>query len=396
MKPFGLYIHIPFCSHICHYCDFSKTANFNDEHTVQYFRILESQFKHWMARSELTNVTFSSVFFGGGTPGLFSREYQSLIDTISPYLRNEAEITIECNPKNITSESLKTWKNLGFNRISIGVQSFQNEGLKALTRDHTESQSRAAVSLAAEFIENINIDLIYGWSGQTKNSWENDIKSALNLPIKHLSLYSLTFEGQTPFARSLRRGLMKELPDSFLADTYEYARNILKQNQFHHEEISNWAKENFASRHNHLYWQSDYYVGIGCGAHGFIPSDAGTDHLLIGKRYSYTKDLRQYLRESQTAGEIGVAIYEEDRTSESWLFEYIGCALRCAEGVDLQEIESRGWTLKLTSQMTEAINQGTVMFKNNIFSLIPSEWFRETSWSYLLSQCFIRGQIRNH
>ncbi|MCX6127241.1 MAG: radical SAM family heme chaperone HemW [Proteobacteria bacterium] len=382
-KPFGLYIHIPFCARLCHYCDFAKTANFDDNHVKRYFSTVEEQLSHWL-KFLGTEHKFTSVFFGGGTPGLFGREYQGIFQRFLPYLADHAEISLEANPNNITKERVSIWKDLGVNRLSIGVQTYDPIGLAAMTRDHSAKEAVAAIELALTMIPNINGDLIYGWPGQSRESWGQDLQKMSTLGVSHLSLYALTFEGKTPFARAERRGAMKAMPDEEQYWCYRTAQRHLALAGFQQEEVSNWAAESESCRHNSLYWRGDPFVGLGAGAHGFVPHDSDP----IGLRYSYPGDLRKFLLECGGASRSEGWIVDSARNQESWLMEYVGCGLRCNTGIDLQRIGVMGFRFEPTNLLQEALAQGQVMRQGNAITLTADEWFRETAWSGEFLKCF--------
>lgn len=376
-KPLGLYIHIPFCARLCHYCDFAKTANFDANHVKQYFAVLTSQLKSWLLH--MPEVKFTSVFFGGGTPGLFVYEYEEFLHTLSPHLTANAEVTLESNPKNILEPSLNAWRAMGINRISIGVQSFDPTGLKTLTRDHTAAEAVRAIDLAKSVIPNVNADLIYGWSEQTIASWRRDLQYMVDLGITHISLYALTLEGNTPFARAHRRGKLVPTPDEFQEECYLHAMEYLKASGYGHEEISNWSKPGFSCRHNWLYWSADSFVGIGAGAHGYISDDS-----TFGLRYSYPGDLRAYLRDCAEGQRESGMLKDLGRGAEEWLMEYIGCSLRTEQGIDLQRINSQGWTFEPTAQVVQALAEGILKREQHRLILDRPDWFRETGWSGLV------------
>jgi oxygen-independent coproporphyrinogen-3 oxidase len=387
VKPFGLYVHIPFCSRLCHYCDFAKTANYTAEHVTEYISALRSQLLEWNRLLEDGNK-FSSVFFGGGTPGVLSSEYESLMELIHNLILPGAEITLESNPANVTVDNIRTWKSLGFNRLSVGIQSFDTQGIKTLTSHHTSEEALRALTLAAKHFAKSNGDLIYGWPGQTVSSWDRDLDSMLSTGVNHLSLYALTYEGHTPFARAERRGAMQSASGDELAGYYERACEVLGQNGFDHEEISNWSLPSGGCDHNWLYWRSDYFVGIGAGAHGFID-----DGSAIGLRYSYPGDLRQFLRSARSqkvnlerspSSIIGATggIIDKDRDKQSWLLEYVGCALRSKEGVDLELIGRCGFSFVPNAKINRAIAEGLLICSNNRLFATEPEWFRETAWSF--------------
>lgn len=381
----GLYVHIPFCAKLCHYCDFAKTANFEANHVKSYFEILNKQLASWTARLG-TETRFTSVFFGGGTPGLFTEEYRTFFKTLFPYLSPNAEITLESNPNNISEESLRAWQSLGINRISIGVQSFDPIGLKTMTRDHSAPEAVRAIDLARQIIPNVNADLIYGWPGQTSESWQRDLQYMIDLGVTHLSLYALTLEGNTPFARAHRRGKLVPKTDEFQEQCYETAREMLGKAHFIHEEISNWSKTGFSCRHNWLYWSAKPFIGIGAGAFGFIVDQEVDD---VGVRYSYPGDLRTFLKECASGKWDDGFIEDKGRGGEEWLMEYVGCGLRTEQGIDLKAIEHRGFRFKPSSLIERALRDGILAIKDQRLTLTPKEWFRETSWSGLVLDCYL-------
>jgi oxygen-independent coproporphyrinogen-3 oxidase len=383
-NPFGLYVHIPFCAKICHYCDFAKTANFSHDHVTSYMDALVRQLKAWsyvIPKQE----KFTSVFFGGGTPGLLTTELAPLMNLIQEMTVSDAEITIEANPANVTAENLKIWRMLGMNRISIGVQSFDDVGLKSLTRDHSSAEAQKALELASKSFPKSNGDLIYGWSGQTMASWRRDLEMMIDSGVNHMSLYALTYEGQTPFARAERRGVMEATSGDDVASLYDVACEVLRDRGFDHEEISNWSRPGQTCKHNWLYWLGDKYVGIGAGAHGFVD-----DRSAMGLRYHYDGDLRRFLRSTADVDVVGDVtsviektggVVDRDRDLQSWLLEYIGCGLRSKQGVSLELLNSKGFSFKPSPVLQRALADGLIYVGNESIKLSESEWFRETAWS---------------
>jgi oxygen-independent coproporphyrinogen-3 oxidase len=384
-QPFGLYVHIPFCSAVCHYCDFAKTANFNNSHLKDYLSLLESQllaWKNFLGQSQ----KFTSVFFGGGTPGLITHDYSNLMSIIREMIVPNAETTIEANPDNVTEENIKIWRELGFNRLSIGVQTFDPKGLGDLTRQHDARTALRALELAAKYFPKSNGDLIYGWHGQDLGSWDNDLKTMVSTGVNHVSLYALTYEGQTPFVRAEQRGKREQMSDDELAERYELACEKLALAGFNHEEISNWSKGQATCDHNWLYWRGNHYVGIGAGAHGFID-----DGSVIGLRYSFPSDFRAMLRQEKNKGNfqsigdmvagIGGRI-DKSRDLESWKLEYVGCGLRSKGGIDLEFLGAHGFSFNPTPRISRAAADGKIVITGQKLILDKKDWFLETAWAF--------------
>jgi oxygen-independent coproporphyrinogen III oxidase len=382
---FGLYVHIPFCAAICHYCDFAKTANFSEKHIQDYMDILEKQLLVWKSFL-VPSQKFSSVFFGGGTPSLLTHEYAKIMSIISEMINPDAEVTLEANPDHVRAESVKAWRELGFNRITIGIQSFDPLGLKDLTRLHDVKAAINALDLAVQTFPKTNGDLIYGWQGQSLKSWENDLSLLASTGVNHISLYALTYEGHTPFVRAEVRGMREQMSDEQLAAHYELACEKLSDLGFRHEEISNWAKDLGSCDHNWIYWRGDNYVSIGAGAHGFV--DDGSD---IGLRYSLPRDFRVSLRrgiDSRDYNDVkdlirGIGGQIDDlRDVESWKLEYVGCGLRSAEGIDLNQLKARGLAFVPNAKIQRALLEGKVSHRKQHLILDQKEWFRETGWAF--------------
>lgn len=411
----GLYIHIPFCSFLCHYCDFAKTANFDAILVQDYFAAILKQWHTIVDHLERTSgrrVSLSSVYFGGGTPSLFTTEYTNLLRAVYDRLDPDAEISMECNPKNINQSALNVWKGLGVNRLSIGVQTLQKKGLAVLTRDHDASTALRGLELAMHTIANVNMDLIYGWPGQNQNGgqadahapdlWASDLQQLINSGVPHASLYSLTYEDRTPFGRMARRGKIYPETDEALAGHYGLAREMLGNAGFEHDEVSNWARPGFTCRHNWLYWDFKNFIGIGAGSHGFLPvsvTSPDRDHGELdsgaeidqGIRYAFPRDVRSFLRHSPQSvhqgsttaliRELGGEI-DEGRDSDSALIEYVGGALRTRHGIDLSFCEKiTGQAFSPRPLIVEALKRQIAWRDGPRLHFAPAEWFRENSWA---------------
>lgn len=265
----GIYLHIPFCRKRCHYCDFFKSTDLS-----QKARLLEGLKKEMESRSsELASEEINTIYLGGGTPSvLLVDELKGLLDTIFLNYRvsPEAEITMEANPDDLSQAVLSFLREIGFNRLSMGIQSFSETDLKLMNRRHGVMQAIQSVKWAKTAgFRNISIDLIYGLPNQTLEEWERNVQVAVQLDVQHISAYNLTYHEGTVFYDQLKKGILKELPDELSLQQFEILIRILKDAGFEHYEISNFCKPGFYSKHNSSYWKNQKYLGVGPSAHSF-------------------------------------------------------------------------------------------------------------------------------
>ncbi|MDP2337757.1 MAG: radical SAM family heme chaperone HemW [Bacteroidota bacterium] len=265
----GIYIHIPFCRKRCHYCDFFKSTDFS-----QKVRLLAGLKKELESRpSELATEEITTIYLGGGTPSvLLIDELKDLLSTINQnyQVSPEAEITLEANPDDLSQATLSAIRQVGFNRLSMGVQSFSESDLKLMNRRHGVMQAIQSVKWAKKAgFSNISIDLIYGLPNQTLEEWERNVRIAVELDVQHISAYNLTYHEGTVFYDRLKKGILKELPDELSLQQFEILIRILKKAGFEHYEISNFCKPGLYSRHNSSYWKSKKYLGVGPSAHSY-------------------------------------------------------------------------------------------------------------------------------
>lgn len=393
MSEIGVYFHIPFCQHICHYCDFAKTARWQKDSVDLYFKALHSQLVQWIKHFVLPFACkVKSINFGGGTPGLFANHYRPLLAELQPFISKETEISLEANPNNCTLENLQIWSELGFNRLSVGIQTFNQDGLHFLKRDHDTQDGLSAIEQASKYFSNLNVDLIYGWENQTLKLWLNDLKTLLRLPISHCSLYSLTYAKTTPIGRAYLRNKLSGPGDDTLVAMYERACDILSEQGWIHDEVSNWSKPGHECLHNFLYWSQGYYLGLGVGACGFIPTGP------YGLRFSMAPKLALFLKQSDDINLIPSILngidsqlcHIEQRNGDDWLTEYVGCALRCLRGVDLRRAKDvTGKDFKPRRITADALSRGILQIINNSLLLEEREWIRETSWSLEVLDSFV-------
>jgi oxygen-independent coproporphyrinogen-3 oxidase len=305
-KEIAVYIHVPFCSSKCHYCDFASFAGIN--HLMEpYLNALLEELA--ASRNVHGGSKASSIFIGGGTPSMLSPEMtekimKSVVDVFPPSL--SAEISIEVNPDSVTEAVLKRYQEIGFNRLSIGVQSFNDRLLKNLGRAHDSHKATTAFGSARRAgFNNISVDLIFGIQDQTSKDFNADLERAISLGPDHISTYQLTVEEGTPLWEMSAAGTIKLPEDDKQLEMYETAIKVLKNAGYIHYEVSNFAKPGKECRHNIAYWMGDEFIGYGNGAHSFIE----------GCRYANPDDPEDYIYEIDTAGRAGVEILadEEDK-----------------------------------------------------------------------------------
>lgn len=265
----GLYIHIPFCKQACNYC------NFHFSTSLQHVEaILESMCKEIQQKAHLLNAEqLQTIYFGGGSPSILTtKQLQSIVNCIQNTVNTKhvIEMTLEANPDDMSAEKLNDWLSLGFNRLSVGIQSFRDEDLKMMNRAHNQEQAIAAIKVAQQIgFNNLSIDLIYGIPGLSNADWINNLATAISLNIPHISSYCLTVEPKTVLAHQIKNKQIQALDDEQANIQFMLLIEQLAANGIEQYEISNFAKSGFESKHNSAYWQGVHYIGIGPGAHSF-------------------------------------------------------------------------------------------------------------------------------
>jgi oxygen-independent coproporphyrinogen-3 oxidase len=321
----GIYIHIPFCRKRCHYCDFFKSTDLSYKS-----RLLDCLSKELKIRaSELVSESISTIYLGGGTPSvLVIDELHNLLNIIrnNYQVDDNAEITLEANPDDLNQAKLSALKQIGFNRLSMGIQSFSEADLKLMNRRHGVMQAVQSVKWAkyAGF-SNISVDLIYGLPNQTLEEWERNVQIAVDLDVQHISAYHLTYHEGTVFYDQLRKGILKELPDETSLQQFEILVRTLKGAGFEHYEISNFCKPGFYSKHNSSYWKNQKYLGIGPSAHSFDLDSRRWNVASIAKYIDGIENNQQYFEEE--------ILTEQDRYND-----FIITGLRTSWGISKKVI----------------------------------------------------------
>lgn len=342
--PQNAYIHIPFCNSKCFYCAFISTCNLKLEtgYLISLLKDIDTNYQK--------NV-LSTLYYGGGTPSLLPLEHVKKIQN-KFILDKNSEVTFEINPENVSIQYLQGLKDIGINRLSIGIQSFNNSILKLIGRKHTAEQGLTTIELAQNVgFDNISLDFIYGLPTQSLEGFINDLKTAINLGIPHISLYGLKIEENSVFGKKTPKNLPNE--DS-QADMYLEAINILKD--FNHYEISNFAKNGYESRHNLTYWQNRPYYGFGCGAHGYENNI----------RYANSFRIHEYMKTPLTRD------YCHFETEEERLEEEIFLGFRISKGLNINEINKKfdiDFCQKYKDILNKYIETGHIIKTDNGFRL---------------------------
>lgn len=362
----GLYIHVPFCRQACRYCDFYfiVSLKYRDEYVSALLKELTQRSKQPGAEEIRT------IYLGGGTPSVLSKEQlQKIIERIHHdySVMESAEITIEANPDDLTEDYLRFLKKIGFNRLSVGVQSFRGVDLDLMRRSHNEQQARECLEQAhiAGF-NNISMDLIYGVPGLSLSGWEENLHITMEQPVTHISAYHLTYEPGTVFHHWRKKGRLAELPEQTSIDQYHALRKISGAGGFEHYEISNFAREGFRSRHNSNYWTGKHYMGFGPSAHSFN-----------GKERSWNvSSLKQYLEKMERGEDVSES---EELSTRDKYHDYLLTSLRTAEGAEIGFIRKyfgASFAQDLIGKSQIFIKKEELVFNNGALRMTPGGWLK--------------------
>lgn len=326
----GLYIHVPFCAQKCYYCDFNS-YKINSNQKKEYLINIEREMKFY--KGEFKDKCFDTVFFGGGTPSILTvSELKELVNNINENfnIKNDAEITIECNPGTINREKLEAMKKMGINRLSIGLQATQNYHLKSIGRIHTYEEFEKNYYDALDIgFENINIDLMYALPNQKTQEWKDTLDKIIKLNPSHISAYSLILEEGTKLYDMYQNKEFELLDEDTDINMYNYTIDTLKRHGYNQYEISNYSKENLECKHNIIYWKCDNYLGLGPGASGFIGDT----------RYSNIEDICEYNK--CIMQNIRPVSEEIELTKKDKIEEFIFMGLRMNEGINIDVFKER-------------------------------------------------------
>lgn len=323
----GIYIHIPFCKQACYYCDFhfSTSLKRKSELLVALKKELE------IRKEELDGERIDTIYFGGGTPSLLEiSEIIELIQTVYTFysVSDRPEITLEANPDDLDSITIQKLAETPINRLSIGIQSFDERDLKLMHRAHTAQEALTSLETASHYFSNISVDLIYGIPGMTMKRWKNNVQQVIDLGIPHVSCYALTVEERTALHSLIRKGNIPKPDEGVAHDHFMTLIRLLKANGYIHYELSNFSKPDFFSKNNSSYWLGKKYLGIGPSAHSFD-----------GERRSWNISNNTLYIRAVERGELPLEV--ELLSAKDRYNEYIMTGLRTMWGIDMQRVATQ-------------------------------------------------------
>lgn len=362
MKELSIYIHIPFCDHKCIYCDFYSIINYDN---VSNYLIQLKEEINYYSQLYASGREVISIFFGGGTPSFMEPEYISEIITYIKQnfqVSNKVEITLETNPGTVDEKKLKNFKQANVNRISIGVQSFDENELKFLTRIHDSKTAIETVHAAENAgFEDISVDLIFNLPNQSKETWQNNLIQAVNLPITHISTYSLILEKGTILNKLVIDGKVKMQDSDYDADLYEKTIDILLDKGFIQYEVSNFCLPGYECEHNNAYWRYKDYLGFGTSAHSFVD----------GKRWWNYSSLNFYI-EKISKNHEAIAGYEK-LTTQQMHDEYVMLAMR-SKGLCISDYKNYfkdNWLKESFDTLNKLKTDGYLSIDDNFIKFTP-------------------------
>ncbi|MGI6206166.1 MAG: radical SAM family heme chaperone HemW [Anaerovoracaceae bacterium] len=409
----GIYVHVPFCVRKCLYCDFNSYSGCTDEQQKRYFEALYKEAELLFPGGKMSRIMNNAfgeggslaekeasgdggqrpekrgdggvycdeygepadtLFIGGGTPSSVDPRYIARLAEKLP-LAPGAEMSIECNPGTLSGEKLDIYRSAGFNRLSIGVQSFINSELKVLGRIHDASTAEKTIMEARRHgFDNINIDLMFGFPSQTMESWKETLGRALSFEPDHISFYSLQIEEGTPFHDMFRSGDLEQVSDELNRDMYHYAVNFLREHGYHHYEISNAALPGRECRHNLKYWTMAPYIGLGAGAHSFYgstrrynPSGLEEYCSMIERAYERRGGSVPYYINGAGEDDPAETDFSESENMDDLISDCMFTGLRLTDGIDDREFRRMfgiGLEERFGAQIRKYTSEGLMTFEN--------------------------------
>jgi oxygen-independent coproporphyrinogen-3 oxidase len=350
----GIYIHIPFCKQACHYCDFHFSTSLKKKDDLLNALVKELELR----KDEFKNQTVETIYFGGGTPSLLTKDEIELI--INSVYKNykvieNPEITLEANPDDLSKEQINSLANTEINRLSIGIQSFFEDDLKLMNRAHNAKEAKQCLDEATKHFQNISVDLIYGIPGLGNERWIENIETVLSYNIPHISSYALTVEPKTALETFIKKGVIKNVDDDLAQEQFHILIEKLETAGFVHYELSNFGKPEYFSKNNSAYWLGKPYLGIGPSAHSFNGNERGWN---VRNNSKYIKSLEQKI----------VPIETETLSITDKYNEYVMTGLRTVWGVSLEKVEQdfgQQYKNYLLEHSQKHINEHLLYLDNN-------------------------------
>ena len=362
----GIYIHIPFCKQACHYCDFHFSTSLKKKDEM----VLALSKEIALRKNEFKDEIVETIYFGGGTPSILDiADIQLLISAVYKNYNviNNAEITIEANPDDLSEQRLTELSNNRINRLSIGIQSFFEDDLKLMNRAHNSAEAIKCLEIATKYFNNISIDLIYGVPGMSDDKWMQNVEMALSFNVPHISSYALTVEPKTALHSFIQKGIIP-MPDDEVAQEHFYLLvDKLEENGFIHYELSNFGKENYFSKNNSSYWQGKKYLGIGPSAHSY---DGVSRSWNVSNNSVYIKSISVNQLPSET----------ETLTTTDRYNEYVMTGLRTIWGISLKRIEC-----DFGQSYLDYLNQQSAKYIDDHLLFIDDDVLRTTKSGKFLS-----------
>jgi len=374
LNSFGIYIHIPFCKQACHYCDFHFSTSLKKKG-----ELIDALCEELRIRMDELKGAVETIYFGGGTPSLLTpAELKQILDTISTHyaISENPEITLEANPDDLVDETLNqevapanskllAFKELGINRLSIGIQSFFEKDLEFMNRAHTNIEALECIEIAKKHFSNISIDLIYGIPEMSNTRWEKNVKTAIDLGVPHLSCYALTVEPKTALKKFIDAGKVPPVDENAAREHYEILLDLMVEAGYLNYEFSNFGKLGFQSKNNTAYWEGKPYMGIGPSAHSY---DGGSRSWNVPNNSRYIKSI--------AAGELPSE--KEILTKTDKYNEYIMTALRTEKGVSLRNVEEEfgvDFLEYLMSQAFKPLRNGDLVMEDKTLRIARKSRF---------------------
>ena len=351
----GIYIHIPYCKQACHYCNYHFSTSLNNKESV-----INSMLKEIEIKSVGSNDLIQTIYFGGGTPSFFAtKEINKIINSIFEkfQISENPEITLEANPDDLSKAKLIELSQSYINRLSIGVQSFNDDELKLMNRSHNSNDAKTCIDNALKYYDNISIDLIFGMPNSNLKTWESNLNYVTSWNLNHMSAYALTVEPKTALESFVKKNIIKPLNEDLVFEQHEFMCNKMSKHEYVNYELSSFAKKGYFSRNNSAYWLRKKYIGIGPSAHSF---DGSYRSWNVSNNSLYIKDISE---NKMFSGREKLSIIDKYN-------EYVMTGLRTKWGISLTYLENNFgpyYKNNFETRIVKYVNTSLVVIKDDVF-----------------------------